>query len=199
MADPGSDPIIVLAGLVAELSREKEEPRRLLAAFGRGEITRAEVIDDLAARFQLGIGATVQALAEYDKDAAQQLGTRLKGRLDAVLTDIGKRGAVKKPAAQATKFGDRDDDVLRREYAIVAKVLALNAPVKTADLIALSRVFEPEISDEAVTAHLNRIVLAGVITKGGKGRYLRGPETKAHRDDLAEEIQLRGLDVPTVV
>ncbi len=198
MPGPGSDPISVLATLVAELSREKEEPRRLLAAFGRGELTSAQVIDELTARFQLGIGASMQALAEYDNDAAQQLATRLKGRLDTALAEIGKRSAAKNSAVQATKFGDRDDDVLRREYAIVAKLLAYNGPVKTADLITLSRALEPDISDEAVTAHLNRIVLAGAIVKGGKGRYLSGQETKAHRDGIKEEIEVRRLDVPNV-
>lgn len=198
MPDPGADPLVVLAGLVAELSREKDETRRLLAALGRGEITAAEVIDDLAARFQLGIGASVQALAEYDKDAARQLGTRLKGRLDAALGDIAKRGAVEGTSPRAAKFADRDDGVLRREYFIVSKILTSNAPVKTGDLIASARVLEPGISDEAVTAHLNRMVLAEVILKSGKGRYVRSLKTPAHRDSLTNEIETRGLAIPPV-
>lgn len=198
MPGPGSDPISVLATLVAELSREKDEPHRLLAAFGRGELTSNQIIDELTARFQLGIGASMQALAEYDKDAAQQLGTRLKGRLDTALAEIGKRSGAKNSASQATKFSDKDDDVLRREYAIAVKLLTHNGAVKTADLIAVSRTLEPDISDEAVTAHLNRIVLAGAIVKGGKGRYLSGPETKTHRDNIKEEIEMRHLDIPSV-
>lgn len=198
MPDAGSDPVSVLANLIAEQAREKDAVRQLLARFGRGELTREQVINELAARFQLDIGASVQALAEYDKDAAQQLGTRLKGRLDAALVEIGRRRSTETPSPQPTSFVDRDDDVLRREYVIVTKLLSHNGAVKTADLISAARAIEPGITDEAVTAHLNRIVPTGGIAKVAKGRYQRGPETQAHREGLIKEIEARRLDLPTV-
>jgi hypothetical protein len=188
--------ISVRSEFALHMPASESELVRLLSALNRGEATREQVINELAAWFQLSAGAAVQALAEIDKAAAQQLGTRLKGRLDAAMAEIGRRSGGDRAPAQPSRFADRDDDVLRREYAIATRLLITNGSVKTADLIALSRRLQPEITDEAVTAHLKRIVEAGHIAKTAKGRYERNDETQAHRDGLAVEFEARRLDIP---
>ena len=63
----------------------------LLAAYARGEITDDRIINEIAARYQRGIGSAVQALAEHNKVAAQQIGERLKGRIDEMLDGLARR------------------------------------------------------------------------------------------------------------
>lgn len=201
----GSDSIAALVDLVAELVREKEETKRLLAAFAKGEIGREQIVEELASRYQLGIGSAVQALAEHDGAAAQQLGERLRSRLDSALAEIASRGNPSKsrsqdaspaPASSLAMLKERDDAVLKREYVLLSAMSSRNEAVRSADLIKAAQKQEPGLSDEAVTAHLIRLLNAGIIGKERKGRYHGTPLSRGHLDDLAREIEARGLTVP---
>lgn len=202
----GSDSISALVELVAELVREKEETKRLLASFAKGEIDREQIVDELASRYQMGIGSAVQALAEHDGAAARQLGERLRSRLDSALAEIASRGSPSKsrsqdnappPTGSIALLKDRDDAVLKREYVLLSAMSGRNEAVKSADLIKAAQKQEAGLSDEAVTAHLIRLLNAGIIGKERKGRYHGTPLSRGHLDDLAREIEVRGLTLPT--
>lgn len=200
-----SDSLTSLVELVAELVREKDETRRLLAAFSRGEISSEQIVDDLAAHYQLGVASTVQALAEYDAGAAQQLGERLRGRLDSALAELASRDRPRPtrpapdetgPATSIAAFRDRDDTVLLREYVLVSALVGRNDAVRSADLIRIAKRREERLSDEAVTAHLIRLHNAGIIGKERKGRYNGTLESRSHLEALTREIEARGLRLP---
>ena len=200
-----SDSIAALVGLLAGLVREKDETQRLLTAFSKGEIGSEQIVNELAARYQLGIGGAVQALAEHDKAAAQQLGERLRLRLDSALAEIAGRGgpprakpteSIPAPVAGVTILRDRDDSVLRREHVLISALSGRNDAVRSADLIKAAKAFEQGLTDEAVTAHLIRLLNAGIIGKERKGRYHGTAESRSHLADLAREIEARGLELP---
>lgn len=174
----------------------------LLAAYARGEISDERIINEIAARYQRGIGSAVQALAEHNKAAAQQIGERLKGRIDEMLDGLARRDVsapaskprLKPSAPDALK--DRDDAVLLREHIILTALAKTNAALKSADIFEHLRTFDPVLQDDLITAHLARMHKAGFIGKQGKGRYQAVPSGAAHLQLLAEEIEARGLRVP---
>jgi DNA-binding transcriptional ArsR family regulator len=198
--------IAALAELVAELVREKDETKRLLAALSRGEIKTEQVVSELAMRYHTGVGGAVQALAEVDKAAAQQLGERLRSRLDSALAEIAGRDRVwaakaidDAPAQQSIRMAvlkDREDEVLLREHAIISRLCASNDAERSADLIVAAKGIDPGLSNEAVTAHLLRLFNAGLIGKERKGRYHGVAQTRSHLADLKREIEARGLRLP---
>lgn len=200
------DSVTALVELVSELVREKDETRRLLGAFSKGEYSPEQIVNELAARYQMGIGGAVQALAEYDKDAARQLGERLKLRLDSALADIASRpspsqtrrtGSEQQPSAIGiAALKERDDAVLRREYVLLSALSGRNTAVRSGDLIKAAQALEPELSDEAVTAHLIRLHNAEIIGKERKGRYSATPESNRHLAHVANEIEARGMKLP---
>ncbi len=200
-----SDSISALVELVAELVREKDETRRLLAEFAKGGISSEQIVNELAARYQSGVGGAVQALAEHDKDAALQLAERLRTRLDSALAEIASRGRPQRASSADNATGqsvgiavlkDRDDVVLCREYVLVSAVSAGNVAARSADLIRAAKAIEQGLSDEAVTAHLIRLVNAGIIAKERKGRYHGTALSRRHIADLTSEIEARGLRLP---
>lgn len=201
----GSDSISALVELVAGLVREKDETKHLLAAFSKGEISSEQIVNELASRYQMGIGSAVQALAELDGAAAQQLGERLRTRLDSALAEIASRGHSRKsssqegtaaPASGIAMLKERDDAVLRREYVLLSALGSRNEAVKSGDLIKAAQQHEAGLSDEAVTAHMIRLLNAGLIGKERKGRYHGTPACRSHLEDLAREIEARGLALP---
>ncbi|MEQ1715983.1 MAG: hypothetical protein ABL907_08370 [Hyphomicrobium sp.] len=222
---PGKDTsasIAALVALVGELVRDKgqalrqqaapnddstDETHRLLTAFSNGEISSEQIVNELSARYQTGVGAVVQALAEFDKNAAQQLGERLRLRLDSALAEIASRGSGPKqvpgklaeaPTQQSgmPTFKDRSDVVLLREYALVSALSSSDQDAKAADLIRAAKAFEPEVTAEAVTAHLLRLVNAGVLGRERKGRYHGTADSRRHFQDLTNEIEARRLRLP---
>lgn len=174
----------------------------LLAAYARGEISDERIINEIAARYQRGIGSAVQALAEHNKAAAQQIGERLKGRIDEMLDGLARRD-VSAPASKPRPkpsapdaLKDREDAVLLREHIILTALAKTNAALKSADIFEHLRTFDPVLQDDLITAHLARMHKAGIIGKQGKGRYQAVPSGAAHLQLLAEEIEARGLRVP---
>ncbi len=203
---PSSDSVSALVELVSELAREKDETRRLLSGFSKGEYSPDQIVDELASRYQMGIGGAVQALAEYDRDAAQQLGARLRSRLDSALADIASRtpqsrarrteGEPPPTAAGIAAFKEREDAVLKREYVLISVLSGRNTAVRSGDLIKAAQAMEPELSDEAVTAHLIRLHNAGIIGKERKGRYSATQDSQKHLVQLVREIEARGMELP---
>ncbi len=203
---PSTDSVSALVELVSELVREKDETRRLLSAFSKGEYSPDQIVNELASRYQMGIGGAVQALAEYDRDAAQQLGERLKSRLDSALADIASRtpsvragktdGEQPAQAVGIASFKEREDPVLRREYVLLSALSGRNTAVRSGDLIKAAQAIEPDLSDEAVTAHLIRLHNASIIGKERKGRYSATPESNKHLGLLVREIEARGINLP---
>ncbi|MFM9939694.1 MAG: hypothetical protein ACKVP7_09380 [Hyphomicrobiaceae bacterium] len=175
----------------------------LLASFTRGEIEKDRIVNELAARYQRGIGSAVQALAEHDKEAAQQLGLRLRDRLNEFLAGLGQRDT---PSSQKTaklnrseSFKDRDDAVLLREFVILKALAKTDAAFKSAEIYALVRQYNPNVQDDAITAHLGRMLKLGVIGKERKGRYSAVPGGAEHLAALSDEIEVRGLPQPTIL
>lgn len=205
-ADHGSDSISALVSLVAELVREKDEAKRLIGAFAKGEISSEQIVNDLASRYQLEVAGTVSALAEHDPVAAEHLGQRLRLRLDSTLADIANRsmsapraagGAVETPPnSGVTSLKEREDDVLLREHVLLTAICGRNEPARAADLIKAAKDFEANLSNEAVTAHLIRLVNADIVGKERKGRYHGTLQSRKHLEQLEREIEARGLRLP---
>lgn len=174
----------------------------LLAAYARGEITDERIINEIAVRYQRGIGSAVQALAEHNKAAAQQIGERLKGRIDEMLDGLARRdAAAQKPRAKASgtdTLKDRDDAVLLREHLILSALSKTNAALKSAEIFEHLRKFDASLQDDVITAHLARLHKAGLIGKQGKGRYHSAPGGAAQLLALASEIEARALPLPAV-
>lgn len=174
----------------------------LLAAYARGEITDDRIINEIAARYQRGIGSAVQALAEHNKAAAQQIGERLKGRIDEMLDGLARREVsafapkTRAKPSPADALKDRDDAVLLREHVILAALAKTNSALKSAEIFEHLRTFDPGLQDEAITAHLTRMHKAGFIGKQGKGRYHAVPAGAVHMQSLVLEIEARGLNLP---
>jgi DNA-binding transcriptional ArsR family regulator len=193
-----------LVALVTKLLGEKEETRRLVAEFAKGGVSAERVVNEIAARFQLDFGGTVRAVAELDREAAQQLGARMRNRLDSMLAELGEPEAVlrqSKPQRKPTNdFSGRDDDVLRREYVVVKLLLETDnaTELKAAALLGAIRVFDRSIDDATLTAHLDRLVKMGVIARERKGRYQSSPASSGHLAALTKELEARGLAVPSV-
>jgi DNA-binding transcriptional ArsR family regulator len=191
-----------LVELVAQLVREKEETKRLIAAFGKGEISSDRIIAELSAQYQLGIGGAVRALAEHDKFAAQQLGERLRSRLDGMLAELTARDATAaklRPRTSASDtFKDRDDDVLRREFVILKALANRNSDLKSSSIFDAVRAFDPKVPDESITAHLGRLLKAGLIARERKGRYRGLPHGNDYLAALEAEIESRRLPLPVV-
>ncbi len=172
----------------------------LLASFSKGEIGQDRIVGELAVRYQRGIGSAVQALAEHNKEAAQQLGERLRDRLDEFLTGLAKRdlshvNPLPKPH-RSESFRDRDDAVLLREFVILDAFAKTNAAFKSAEIFALVRQLNGSVQDDAITAHLARMLKLGVIGKERKGRYNAVPRGADHLAALISEIEARGLPRP---
>jgi hypothetical protein len=182
---------------------QNNELDELRLAFLRGEISAERLINEITARYQRGIGSAVQALAEHDKDLAQQVGERIRSRLDEQLQSLAARDArvskkkePKSPSSEGLK--DRTDDVLQREYLILNAVAGSDIPVKAADIFKLVRAFDPGLSDNVITAHLARMHEMGVIGKAGKGKYHKVAPGAAHSLALADAIEARGLPLPKI-
>lgn len=173
----------------------------LLAAYARGEITDDHIVNEIAVRYQRGIGSAVQALAELNKAAAQQTGERLKQRLDEMLDGLARRSnaplAARKPTTPET-FNDREDNVLLREYVILTALAKSDAELRSAEIFALLRKFDAALDDATVTSHLVRLHKAGIIGKLGKGRYHSSPKGASHLKALLLEVETRGLKLPMV-
>lgn len=174
----------------------------LLAAYSRGEISDERIISEIAARYQRSIGSAVQALAEHNRAAAQQIGERLKDRIDELLDGLARRDAplaVQKSRAKPSTteaLKDREDAVLLREHTILAALAKTNSAMKSAEIFELLRLLDPALQDEAITAHLARMHKAGVLGKQGKGRYHAVPAGSVHMQALVSEIEARGLGLP---
>ena len=174
----------------------------LLAAYAKGEITEDRIVGELAVRYQRGIGSAVQALAEHNKGAAQQLGERLRNRINEFLSNLSDRDTApveSGPAQPASEnFKDRDDSVLLREYVILKSLSKRNEPLKSATIFEIVRMFISGDQDQAITAHLARMVKAGIIGKERKGRYNAVQQGPAHVARLASEIEARGISLPVM-
>lgn len=201
-SNPDNDSVARLVEQVAQLVRDKEDSKDLLAAFGRGEISSEQIVNRLAAQYQTGIGGAVRALAEHNKDAAQRLGERLRSRLDAFLAELGDGdgASANKPvkAAAADGLKERDDDVLRREYVMMSLLANSNEAVKSANIFKAVKTLGKDVADMATTTHLSRLLKAGYIGKERKGRYHALAQGATHLTALACEIEARGLTLPTV-
>ena len=200
MAAPVNDTLDTLVKLVAQLVEERGDTRRLLAAFARGELTNEQVVNELAAQYQTGIGGAVRALAEHDKEAAQQLGARIRSRLDSFMSELA---AADGPAARAAHrpanadgFKDRDDAVLLREYVILSALVQSNDSVRSASIFEAVKAVDEEINDETITAHLARLLKAQIIGRQRKGRYHGIAQSQTHLAALMREIEARGLALP---
>lgn len=188
----------LVAGLVREKG-EKDETHDLIARFGRGEISSEQIIKELSAQYQLGIGGAVRALAEHDQETAKLLGERLRSRLDGVLADLGQSApapGLASPPKAASQFKDRDDDVLRREYVILKLLANRNAEVRTAAILAAIQAYDATVTEVALTAHLARLVKTGTIARERKGRYRGSPLIGPQLTALANEIESRQLKLP---
>jgi DNA-binding transcriptional ArsR family regulator len=189
-----------LLELVTQLLREKEDSKDLLSAFSRGDLSSEQIVNALAARYQTGIGGAVRALAEHNKDAAQQLGERLRNRLDGFLAELaaGENAPATKPlrASVYDGFKDRDDSVLRREYVMMKLLASSNDAMRSASIFETVKAVDVDVQDEAITAHLSRLVKAGLIGRERKGRYHGLPHGISHVAALVSEIEARGLKVP---
>lgn len=188
----------LVAGLVREKG-EKDDAHDLIARFGRGEISSEQIIKELSAQYQLGIGGAVRALAEHDQETAKLLGERLRSRLDGVLADLGQgapAAGLANPPKAASQFKDRDDDVLRREYVILKLLANRNAEVRTAAILAAIQAYDATVTEVALTAHLARLVKAGTIARERKGRYRGSPSIGPQLTALANEIESRQLKLP---
>lgn len=201
MATPtDTDATAALTELVRQLLQEKDDARKLLAAFGRGEISTDQIVAQLAAQYQTGIGGAVRALAEHDKAAAKQLGERLRDRLDNFLREIG--GSETPPSAKPAReprpdgFKDRDDDVLLREYVMLKTLTRSDEPVRSAIIFAAVKDLLGKAGDEAITAHLVRLQKAEIVGKERKGRYHGIARSQTHLAALEAEIEARGLKLP---
>ncbi len=196
-----NDATIALVEMVKQLLQEKEDSRKLLAAFGRGEISSEQIVAQLASQYQTGIGGAVRALAEHDRGAAKQLGERLRDRLDSFLVELGAN--VPLPAAKPARdartdgFKDRDDDVLMREYVMLKALTKSDEPIRSASIFGAVKALFDGVSDETITAHLVRLHKAEIVGKERKGRYHGIARSQAHLAGLKAEIEARGLKLPT--
>jgi DNA-binding transcriptional ArsR family regulator len=202
VAGQNDDPNARLADLISRLAEDKSLDA-LLAAFARGDLTEDQIVTEIAVRYQRSIGSAAQALAEHNKIAAKQLGERLRGRIDEFLKSLADRdtaGSAKpqRPAGMDS-FKERDDAVLLREFVIL-KALARqgNQSLKSASIFAMVNQTLDGAQDEAITAHLARMVKAGLVGKERKGRYNQAPQGAVHLTDLVSEIEARGLKLPAL-
>lgn len=175
----------------------------LRLAYTKGEISAGHLINEIAARYQRGIGSAVQALAEHDKTVAQQVGERLKARIDEQLQTLANRdehAASKKTAKTTMADGlrDREDAVLQREYVILKILSKSDIPLKASALFERVRGYDVSLSDNAITTNLGRMVDRGMIGKASKGRYHSVAASPAHVHALADAIEARGLTLPKV-
>lgn len=175
----------------------------LLDAYARGDLSEDRIVTELAVRYQRGIGSAVQALAEHNRGAAKQLGERLRSRIEEFLSTLADRDAptqtpATRPAAAPDGFKDRDDTVLRREYVILKALANRNTALKSATIFEVVRGVVDGAQDEAITAHLGRMVKAGVIERPRKGYYIAAAGGAPHLDGLASEIEARGLALPAL-
>lgn len=183
--------------LVLQLLREKDDLRLLLDQFARGKVDRDRVINELATRYQLGIGSALRALSEHDVDAAKRAGERLRLRIDNFLGEITGQPAQQHSAQSVrASFKDRDDTVLLREYVMVRELNRSDTWVKLVDLIGSVRAGTPDATDEVVTAHLGRLLKANLIGRERKGKYHGTTATREHMSALADEIEARRLHLP---
>jgi hypothetical protein len=194
-------------GSVKKLDRLVEllDSELLVASFVRGDLTREQLINALAARYQASVGTAVNTLAEHDKELAQQVGIRLRRRVNELLETLERRDTEpdslarpREKPAKADMLKDRDDAVLLREYAILKALSKTNEAFKSSELFKLVRTLFAGVLDDAITAHLVRMAKAGVIGKERKGRYNSVPAGAEHMQALAQEIEARGLKLPEV-
>lgn len=190
-----------LVAIVTQLLKEKTEAADLVEAFRRGEISREEVVSRLASHYQKGLGATVRELAEHNKEAAQQIGQRLRTRLDSFLAELADSNAALQPGAPDRQrseiaFRDRDDAVLLREYVIIRSLIQSDESMRSASIFEAVRAEGIDAKDQAITAHLARLLDAHIVGKERKGRYHGIAESRTHLAALRAEIEARGLKVP---
>lgn len=199
-----SSPDSVLVQLLAELLgqlKKRQDAGDLVDAYGRGELSTSEIVQKLAAQYQSGIGGAVRGLAELNKDAALQLGELLRNRLEVCLAELETSpGRAAKPAQRKREpqsFKDRDDGVLLREFALVSTLTKSDEEVRSAQLFeiagAVAATANDKITNEAVTAHLGRLVDQELIGKARKGRYHGTARSKVHLASLRAEIEARGI------
>lgn len=196
-----------LAQLLTQLIKEKDGTRDLISAFGRGEITSDYVVKELVSRYQREVLGAMHGLAVFDEAAAKRLGDSLRQGIEGVVAQIGgTTGNPNSSGGPSDSFprvqgvgpvADRDDPVLRREYALVLRLNDRpNEIVRTSELIAIARSIEPSITDEAVTAQLGRLATSQIIERAKKGYYKSTPKSAPHLNDLKNEIEARGLALP---
>ena len=205
MSDDTPDSI---ASLLSRLIREKDETRHLIAAFGRGEITREYVVKELVSRYQREVLGAMHGLAAFDEEAAKRLGDTLKQGIEGVVAQIGgstdssRTSGKPSEAMPARQQGvgaltDRDNPVLCREYIIVSLLTARpNEIFKTGELIAAVRKLEPHLTDEAVTAQLGRLATSQIIERARKGYDKATRLSPGHLKALESEIETRGISLP---
>ena len=176
----------------------------LLNTYAKGDLTEDQIVTELAVRYQRGIGSAVRALAEHNQSAAKQLGERLRNRIEEFLSSLPDRGTPKpddrprQVVASMETFKDRDDAVLQREYVILKALAGRNGSLRSATIFDVVRSVVDGVQDEAITAHLGRMVKAGVIGRARKGRYNAVAQGDTHLQGLTSEIEARGLPLPAL-
>ncbi len=171
----------------------------LLDAFSQGQIDRTQLTKESASNFQRNIGSFIRALAEHDPGAAQDVGQVLRDRIDEFLGGLERRtGAIAVSPARSEGFKDRDDSVLLREFVVLTALTRTNDAIRSAEIFKLIRLFDAKVQDQAITAHLARMLKAGLAEKLRKGRYSAVPASADHLGALTREIEARGLALPTV-
>lgn len=206
-----------LMELMLQLVRERDEAKRIVSAFGRKELAAEEVVKALSSLNEFGFGATVRALAEFDKDVAQRLAERARGGINAFLAELDsgrhtpeqsagapfeqKRQAatrIEQAGAMSHAFKDRDDGVLVREYVIFRMIATSNAEVRSPEIFNEIKKLNAETTEEAITAHLVRLQKSGLIGRARKGRYHAVPASRRHLAALSSEIEARRLETPII-
>ncbi len=200
VADRNEDVNARLVELLSQLLAA-DDTDALLASFARHEIDKDRIVAEFAARYQRGIGSAVRELAEHDAAAAELVGRRIRDRLDAFLDELGRRdGADERrqpPQQDNLKARDRDD-VLLREYVILSAVKRTNEALRSAQLSALVSQVCGETSDSIITAHLQRLLGAGLIGRERKGKYHGVTAGAQHLAALVAEMGARHKRLPIV-
>ena len=171
----------------------------LLDAFSQGQINRDRLTKESASNFQRNLGSFIRALAEHDPGAAHEVGQLLRDRIDEFLSGLDRRpGSTTAGPMRSEGFKDRDDGVLLREFVILTALTRTNDAIRSAQIFGLVRQFDGKVQDQAITAHLARMLKAGVADKARKGRYNAVAASVPHLGALTREIEARGLPLPTV-
>lgn len=173
--------------------------RQMLEQFERKEIEPEQVVRRLLASYQLELGSAILALRELNSAVAQEVGEKLRQRIESFLAEFERPVAVRR-AEPRTSFGqrllDKDTKVLQRECIVFRLLLNPNQEVEFSVIYAAVKAFEPGVATGAMTMTLNRLIKEGLVVKRRRGRY---QGTAVSRDQLMQiehEIEARGAAMP---